>query len=161
MRYTQGKTQRNLTAARHLAVPVSWRDRKAVRGLIIFGVPLLLILAAAMLWHSDPQAGRGPMPCLLYQFSGIYCPGCGTSRALHSLLHRHWQEAFSYNIFMLIWLPLPLWTILGEWLRAIAGRPLIPSVTDRRWLLWALLISCILFLIMRNLPWPLFNWLAP
>ncbi len=156
-----GKTHKNLTAARQPAVPVFWRDRKAVRALLIFGVPLLLILAAALLWYSNPQAGRGPMPCLLYQFSGIYCPGCGTSRALHSLLHLRWQEAFSYNIFMLIWLPLPFWAILGEWLRAVAGRPLIPPVTDRRWLLWALLISCILFMIMRNLPWPLFIWLAP
>lgn len=158
---TPDKTHRILAEGKYPAVSASWRDRTVVRGLIILAVPLLFGLAAALLWFSDPQTGRGPMLCLLYQFSGIYCPGCGTSRALHSLLRLRWREALSYNIFMLIWLPLPLWAVFGEWLRAIAGRPLIPPITDRRWLIWALLISCIMFVLMRNLPWPLFSWLAP
>jgi hypothetical protein len=131
-----------------------------VRLLVLLGFPAVLAAGCLLLYHLDPVAGRGLMPCLFYQLTGINCIGCGTTRALHALLHGDLAAAASYNIFMLVWLPLPAYALLAEWLRALAGRPLLPAIRDWRWLMIVLAGSAILFFILRNLPWAPFNWLA-
>ena len=35
--------------------------------------------------------------CPFYWLTGWQCPGCGTQRALHSLLHGQFSAAFQYN----------------------------------------------------------------
>jgi hypothetical protein len=60
----------------------------------------------------------------------------------------------------MIWLPLPAYALFGEWLLALTGRRLLPQIRDWRWLMLALLISSLTFLILRNLPWAPFTWLA-
>ena len=101
------------------------------------------------------------LPCLFHQLTGLYCIGCGTTRALSALLHGDVAAAFSYNAFMLIWLAWPVWTLLGWWLKALFGRRILPQSREPRWLLILLLISALLFLVLRNLPWPPFTFLAP
>ena len=48
-------------------------------------------VAAAGAWvlqRVDPNAAGSPLPgCVFYQFTGLYCPGCGMTRALHALVH--------------------------------------------------------------------------
>ncbi|NLB44026.1 MAG: DUF2752 domain-containing protein, partial [Clostridiaceae bacterium] len=41
------------------------------------------------------------------------------------------------------------------------GRRILPQAREPRWLLILLLISALLFLVLRNLPWPPFTFLAP
>ena len=43
--------------------------------------------------------------CALNEVFGIYCPGCGTTRALMSLLRLDIYQAFRYNAFSIIILP--------------------------------------------------------
>lgn len=130
------------------------------RAVFLIIIPLLLAAGVVILYRIDPSSGRGLIPCLFYQLTGINCIGCGTTRALHALLHGDLAAAASYNIFMLVWLPLPAYTLLAEWLEALAGRRLLPPVRDWRWLMIALAASSVLFFILRNLPWAPFNWLA-
>ena len=40
------------------------------------------------------------LPCPFHVLTGLYCPGCGNSRALHALLHLHPTEALRYNYLM-------------------------------------------------------------
>jgi len=75
-------------------------------------------------------------------------------------VHGDFAAAASYNIFMLAWLPLLAYSLLAEWLRALAGRPLLPGIRDWRWLMAALAASGVLFFILRNLPCAPFSWLA-
>ena len=44
------------------------------------------------------------IPCLFYEITGYYCPGCGITRLLFSLLKLDFYQAFRYNplIFILI-----------------------------------------------------------
>ncbi|HBP37721.1 MAG TPA: DUF2752 domain-containing protein [Clostridiales bacterium] len=138
-----------------------WRNSLAWRLFLAIGLPVAGLLGGLILYLDDPAAGRSLMPCLFYQMTGIHCIGCGTTRALHALLHGDLAAAVSYNVFMLIWLPLPIYALLAVWLRALTGRPLLPAIRDWRWLMIILLVSGVLFFILRNLPWEPFNWLAP
>lgn len=64
--------------------------------LVIFAVCFLYIL---YLW--DPSQAPFYPPCLVRLYTGLHCPGCGATRALHALLHLRLEEAWRLN---------PLWT---------------------------------------------------
>ncbi|MBE6903169.1 MAG: DUF2752 domain-containing protein [Ruminococcaceae bacterium] len=38
-------------------------------------------------------------PCVFYKLTGLYCPGCGNTRAAIALLSFDFPKAFSYNAF--------------------------------------------------------------
>ena len=40
-------------------------------------------------------------PCLFHLFTGLYCPGCGGTRAAIHLLHGHIAASFQYHPFVL------------------------------------------------------------
>lgn len=48
-----------------------------------------------------------PVSCIFKQFTGIYCPGCGMTRAFYSILSFNFVNAFFYNI-----LSIPLFIFL-------------------------------------------------
>jgi len=121
--------------------PVIW-----LAGAAIIGVALLLI--------ADPNATDSWLPpCPFHALTDLYCPGCGTTRALHALLHGDWLLALSMN--PLATLALPLLPLL-YWQQQ-RPRPWLGPLADARW--WLPLV--LLFAVLRNLPWEPFSWLAP
>src|SRR6266478_6212704 len=71
-----------------------------------FGVSALLIASAAVLYFFNPaQFGFYPI-CFFYKTTGLLCPGCGTLRALHQLLHGHFEAAFRFNPLMVSSVPI-------------------------------------------------------
>lgn len=42
-------------------------------------------------------AGQGTIPCLFRILTGLYCPGCGGTRALKALLHGNLCLSFCYH----------------------------------------------------------------
>jgi len=126
---------------------------------------LLLAAAVFVVYRFNP--GRDPFTpaCSFYGTTGLYCPGCGMTRALHSIMNGHFGEAFSYN---------PLWPffallILGSlclWFyflltgknsfnpvnRFLAKHPCYCIITAA---------AVILFWILRNIPIFPFTVLAP
>ena len=58
-----------------------------------------LIAAAALIaayYRLGPESGLYPR-CMFRQLTGLDCPGCGSQRAIHALLHGHVAEAWGYN----------------------------------------------------------------
>jgi ABC-type amino acid transport system permease subunit len=49
--------------------------------------------------------------------TGLKCPGCGSQRAIHSLLHFDFVQAFRYNALLVLSLPLLAVLLTGEALR--------------------------------------------
>ena len=54
---------------------------------------LILIVPLAILYSQIPE--RWHLPCILYQWSGIPCPTCGTTRCATLILHGSLQDAFN------------------------------------------------------------------
>lgn len=120
---------------------------------------LLAVLGAGLLYAFDPS-GPGSLfpPCPLFALTGLLCPGCGTTRALHALVHADLARAMAMNPLMVVSIPavaLMGWDALGFrlaplnlWARALA-RP-AP---------WGAVL--VVYGVLRNLPWPPFAWLAP
>lgn len=130
--------------------------------LLVFSLPLAAIGGVALLYWRDPKLGYALMPCFFHTVTGLWCIGCGATRSVSALLHGRVLEAISYNAWMLFWLPWPVYAALRAWLwRVTLKRLRLPALPETGCFLWALLISALTFMALRNLPWHPFSWLAP
>ena len=68
---------------------------------ILAGISLL-----AVLFLFDPATNSFYPPCLFQTFLGVQCPGCGSLRAAHQLLHGSFQQAWALNPTLMIVGPL-------------------------------------------------------
>jgi hypothetical protein len=119
--------------------------------------------ASAYVDTVDPARGLYPR-CLLYQTTGLYCAGCGATRAFRALLHGRVLEALHDNLLFVSLLPVAL--ILAA---LYAGRawhankwPAIP-ITQRGLLRGGagFVALMLLFMALRNLPGAPFDLLRP
>lgn len=117
-------------------------------------VRLSLFLAAGAgvglaAYVGEPGKSRWLPPCLFHGMTGLHCPGCGNTRALHALLHGDIAAALSHN---LLFLPMAL---------CVAALVMCPRLAGNRWLCATIAAAVILFFVARNLPWFPFSLLAP
>lgn len=116
-------------------------------------------LAAWTLRRLDPNAADSLLPaCPFLSLTGLYCPGCGSTRCLHALAHFDLAAAWSMNPMLV--LALPALAIMLAWnagLRPPMAAPLLQRLGSARLWLWLLLG----FTLLRNLPFAPFVWLAP
>ena len=121
----------------------------------------VLFLAALVLLHSSNPATSGLFPpCPFLWLTGWYCPGCGSLRALHQLLHGNVRAAFAFNPFAVLTFPFLAYGGATRVVFLLRGRYL-PRVFLSGWLIWTLGFAVVLFGILRNLPMHPFHLLAP
>src|SRR5437867_3952300 len=70
------------------------------------GLPLGAIIIGAVLFFFNPTTSNFYPICLFHAATGLHCPGCGTLRALHHLLHGQIAAAVHYNALVICSLPL-------------------------------------------------------
>jgi hypothetical protein len=114
------------------------------------GAAAIVSAIAAIIFVFDPtRVGIFP-PCPLHELTGLWCPGCGSTRALHQLLHGHFMMAARFNPLAISLLPL-----VGY----LAVRP-ERAILNPVWI-WMLLGIVVLFGILRNIPVYPLTMLAP
>lgn len=74
------------------------------RSIIILAAIVLSFPILLMIYYVDPAQIRIFGICPIYQATGLLCPSCGMTRALHNLLHLRFTQAWRYNplIYVLI-----------------------------------------------------------
>jgi hypothetical protein len=115
-------------------------------------LPIFLACAVAVLYFLvDPAATPLFPACPLHRWTGLYCAGCGSQRALHALLHGRLLQAAAFNVvFTAALLASPLFLVRGG--RRVAR-------LQSKWLVTVGVLALLVFTILRNLPG--FQWLAP
>jgi len=108
----------------------------------------------------DPATAGVFPPCPLRELTGWYCPGCGSLRALHQLLHANFRAAFAFNPLAVISLPFLAYGGASYTSFQIRGRYLPKCFVPAFWI-WTLFAAILIFGIARNLPMRPFNLLAP
>ncbi|MGH9578069.1 MAG: DUF2752 domain-containing protein, partial [Terriglobales bacterium] len=84
----------------------------------------MIAFGAAILYRWNPAtAGFYPI-CPFLSLTGWYCPGCGSLRALHQLLHGNLGAAFDLNPLLVVALPFVAIEILARLLNRPGWRPL-------------------------------------
>ena len=99
-------------------------------------------------YRHDPAEGGVPK-CMFRTITGWDCPGCGSQRALHALLHGHIAEAWSFNPFVFIAVPVGMYYAVVE-----AGRarwPRLHAASVNSWVILCLGAAVVLYTVLRNL----------
>ena len=106
----------------------------------------------------DPnEPGHYPV-CPLLTLTGLYCPGCGTLRALHALTRADLGTALGLNPLAVVLIPVvaALW---ARWaVRSWQGRPFATKGPHPA-IIWGFLVLLIAYGVVRNLPFG--DFLAP
>jgi hypothetical protein len=70
---------------------------KVCKRIIIINI-VVAILVAGFVVVTLLLKDREEMQCAFYSLTGLYCPGCGGTRAVYSLLRLRIFDAIKYNI---------------------------------------------------------------
>ena len=119
---------------------------------------LCAFAALLYLYYTAEGEGAGT-PCPLHQLTGLYCSGCGASRALRSILHFDFYQALRYNAMFTAAVP-----FFAVYFCALAvsyirfGKDGVSSKIPAK-AVWVFIAAVILFGILRNIPF--FAFLVP
>lgn len=115
------------------------------------GTAVLTVTAAwAVFFFFDPADSSWLPPCPFHALTGLYCPLCGTARALHQMAHGNLPAALRLNALVVCGLVL-------EVLFALRRKP----VRWQAWCRWAVFWTIVAFAVLRNIPMYPFSVLAP
>jgi hypothetical protein len=109
-----------------------------------------LAVAAVLLFRLDPAGTLLLPPCPFRALTGIACPGCGSVRALHQLLHGNLTAALDLNALVVLLAPAVAWQLAALGLRALRWAE-IWSPLEARWSARAVLVAVLAFWVLRNI----------
>ncbi len=122
-------------------------------------VCLVAAAAVAILFWFDPSTASFYPTCYFHRFTGLLCPGCGSLRAAHQLLHGHIIAALQFNALAVVVAGVIACIVLWRSVALLAGSPASGRLHPR-WA-WIVLIAIVLFAVARNLPFAAFSFLSP
>jgi len=119
------------------------------RPYVLIAILVLAVVAVLAVYYFFDPSAEGLFPrCRFLELTGYKCPGCGTQRMLHSLLHFDLVSAFRYNAYLLTLFPLMLLLLAWDgWTRWL----------PKRWADAAFVTLAVLFVVLTLLWWLLRN----
>ena len=117
-------------------------------------------VAGGLMFFIDPATASIYPKCPFYALTHLYCPGCGSLRAVHQLLHGRALAAMHLNPFTVMCLPVLAYAAVS-YTRVALGRRAWPSRVIPA--VWVRLLAgaLVVFWVVRNLPGEPWSWLAP
>lgn len=132
-----------------------------IRLLTATALILAAVVLAVVLYIYAESKYRISIPCPIYRFTGLYCPGCGSGRAFHAFCRGQVYAAFRQNpAFMLLAPAAALYFAARLTDYVISGKNRIDKYIPDK-LLIAIFIILIIFGILRNIPIDMFDCLRP
>jgi len=126
-------------------------------------IPTTAVIGISLLYFFvDAREGDFFPHCPFHSLTGLYCPGCGSQRALSALLHLDLASAIKHNVLMVASLPFILYSAIVLVHNAISnGRKLQQKLFYTKWFVYSTLVLVVLFGILRNIEVVPFSFLAP
>lgn len=109
----------------------------------------------------NPSHSSFFIPCPFHYLTGFYCPGCGSQRAIHLLLHGNVLGAFRFNPLMVLTLPLLVYGLgitVANW---VFGTHYRFMLFYSKLFVFGYFGLAIAYWVVRNLSFYPFNLLAP
>jgi len=119
----------------------------ALRKWLVISLALGAVVMAALVRGNF----RGLPPCPLHSTTGLYCPGCGVTRATRALMHGDLVTALQMNMVAIILMPFLAIVMAREIIAWGWQRPEWRAGTGGRWGI-GLGFAVIIYGILRNLP---------
>lgn len=85
---------------------MSKKERTLEEQLYLIGLAFLVVGGIGIFFYMKILLPNiTPIPCLLNKFTGLYCPGCGGTRAVEALFRGHFLKSLWYH-------PLVMYTVI-------------------------------------------------
>ena len=112
-------------------------------------VVVLMALLAAAYYFFDPMEARWMPKCIWKAVTGTDCPGCGSQRMAHALMHGDLPAAWRANAYALCMLPVVGGLLSLEFFRE--SHPRVYRAVHSPAVIWVLGASVFIWWIFRNL----------
>ena len=124
---------------------------------------LLLCLGVALIYFVfDPATNKYFPSCIFYKLTGLFCPGCGAQRSIHSLLTGNIIAAVHANILLVFCLPFLIVYYAIQTLNFIRPHTNIKiNIVNRVWFIYLCALVVVCYWIARNVPVLEAGFLAP
>ena len=99
--------------------------------------------------------------CPFHFFTGLFCPGCGSLRAISALLHGDFLDALHLNVLIVAAVPFFIYACLAHVIGLKEGILLIKKTISSKFIIKTFLAVIACFFILRNIPFHPFTFLAP
>lgn len=113
---------------------------------------LIAVVVVAVYFLFDPSQSALFPRCPFLMLTGLKCPGCGSQRAIHSLLQCDIVAAWHYNAFMVTALPAMALYSYAEIVRT--RLPKLYGSLHRLTVIWGIFAVVVLWWVLRNV----FGW---
>ena len=80
----------------------------------IIAIGGILVFIALIYYSYNPENNHLFPKCPFLLLTNLKCPGCGSQRAIHALLHLDIQSAIKYNFLLVFSLPIIVLLIYAE-----------------------------------------------
>jgi hypothetical protein len=127
---------------------------------LYFALAVLVVIVLSVIYYQyNPAKYRLFPKCPFHTLTGFDCPGCGSQRAIYSLLHGNLKDAMGFNLLLVISVPFLLVhfsykirsAILKKDIRwDVIYHPITPKI---------IFVIVMLFWIIRNIPVYPFSYL--
>ena len=121
---------------------------------------VFFVAAIAVVFVYPPAQFNFYPKCMMFQWTGLLCPGCGGTRALHELTHGRFFDAIRMNALVVLLMPVLLVALVWQFFFLDRTKPFFHLVTGPK-TAWTIAILVIGFGVLRNIPVAPFSWLAP
>ena len=132
-------------------------NKLKIKRLLIVLMSFISLLLLSFLYYYINRKYNIGFKCIFHEITNLYCPGCGITRAIFSLLELNIIQAIKYNILIITVIPLILFNYLIKiisWINLKEQKEVYPKT------MWnIILIFVILFGIIRNIE--IISFLAP
>lgn len=96
------------------------------------------------------QLSKYTVPCLMHTMTGLYCPGCGGTRAVSFLLHGDFLLSFRYHPLVPYVAVICGWFMISQTIERISRHKIRIAMRYRDIYLWIALTIVILNFILKN-----------
>lgn len=125
---------------------LAWRSLRAP-----VAVAAAAVVAVGVVATVDPNEQGHYPTCPFLAATGLFCPGCGSLRAVHALAGGDVATAFERNPLMVLVVPFLLWSFV-RWTGATLGWLRPRTTVAPAWALWGLAAVVVGYGILRNVP---------
>ena len=132
-----------------------------VESVILLTLPFLAFIMITFLYLNNPIKNSIFPKCIFLKYTGLYCPGCGGTRATYYLIHGNIVKALDYNCLFVFLLPFMFYLYILTFGIKYNGRPLIKVTRFSLNFCIGLGVIIVGFCILRNIPVYPFRYLAP
>jgi predicted ABC-type sugar transport system permease subunit len=135
--------------------------KKSISILKKISIPIAILALGMLYFNLNPKSFAYFPKCPFYSFTGLYCPGCGSQRAFHEMLHGNLWVGIQHNFLIILALLVIFYKFYVFFQNRFQKENTVKNILYHNAAPWVILGVVVSFWILRNIPMDPFIILAP